>query len=197
MFNKEEEHRIFGRAWSMFNTVRKNPTDEGWERCISEAHEISVSIPERKAFHEKLVLAIIEEAESEEKNKKERAASYKKAGAAFQAAWKMFASFIDDSEQFKIHGMKALAEYNAMYSGRFAKKLGTAVYEAACKENNCPGAFMNDASAFYQKFQKGISTEDEAEAYAEAERIIDIHPEHTLQMMTMYTELRKRASAVA
>ena len=103
MLNKEVEHKIFGKCWKMFNTVRKNPTDTGWEKCVNEAHEISELIAEYKKFHEKLVLATIEEAETEEKNKnaKEKSDSYKNAGAAFNAAWEMFARFIEIQTNLK------------------------------------------------------------------------------------------------
>lgn len=199
MLNKEVEHKIFGKCWKMLNTVRKNQTDTGWEKCVNEAHEISESIAEYKKFHEKLVLATIEEAETEEKNKnaKEKSASYKNAGAAFNAAWEMFARFIDNPDEFKKSGMDILAEYNKTYSGRFAKKLGAAIYEVVCAENNCKGTFMKDAYTFYQEFKNGITSDIESDAYAKAERIIDKHPEHMLQMMEMCAELKIRGQKQA
>lgn len=199
MLDKNTEHKIFGRCWQMFNTVRKNPTDEGWEKCVNEAHDISESIAEYKKFHEKLVLSVIEEAEYEEKikNMKEKSTAYKLAGGAFQASWEMFSRFIDNPEKFKKSGMDILAEYNKTYTGKFAKKLGAAIYEVSCAENNCPGAFMNDAYTFYQTFQNGITPEMESDAYAKAEHIIDLHPEHMLQMMEMYSDLKAKGKILA
>lgn len=29
--DKKEAHKVFGEVWKMFNTVRKNDTDDGWK----------------------------------------------------------------------------------------------------------------------------------------------------------------------
>ena len=52
---------------------------------------------------------------------------------------------------------------------------------------------MTDAFSFYQEFQDGISDKSEAEAYKKAENIINVHPEHMLQMMNLYADLRAAA----
>ena len=123
---------------------------------------------------------------------KEKAAAYKAAGAAFQAAWKMFSCFIDNVDGFKQSGMQILSEYNKEYSGRFAKKLGSAIYAAVCANLNSDGAFMHDAYHFYMEFQNGITENAEDDALKKAESIIDVYPEHMLQMMDMYADLKKR-----
>ena len=69
MINKELEHKVFGECWAMFNKARKDDSDEGWQACINEAHRICEAYDNRK-FHEKLVLAVAEEAETESKTKK-------------------------------------------------------------------------------------------------------------------------------
>lgn len=192
MINKELEHKIFGECWAMFNKARKDDSDEGWQACINEAHRICEAYDNRK-FHEKLVLAVAEEAETESKMKnKEKTAAYKAAGAAFQAAWKMFSCFIDNVDGFKQSGMQILSEYNKEYSGRFAKKLGSAIYAAVCADLNSDGAFMHDAYHFYMEFQNGITENAEDDALKKAESIIDVYPEHMLQMMDMYADLKKR-----
>lgn len=192
MINKELEHKVFGECWAMFNKTRKDDSDEGWQACINEAHRICQTYDNRK-FHENLVLVIAEEAEKESKMKnKERAMAYKAAGAAFQAAWKMFSCFIDNPDGFKQTGMQILSEYNKEYSGEFAKKLGSAVYEAVCADLNSDGAFMHDAYHFYMEFQNGIAENAEDDALKKAESIIDVYPEHMLQMMDMYADLKKR-----
>lgn len=199
MLDKKTEHGVFGKCWNMFNTVRKNPTDRGWETCVNEAHKIMVSVNGFEKFHEKLVLAVIEEAEFEEKCKdaQDKAAAYKDAGAAFQNAWEMFSRFIENPDKFKESGMDVLNEYNKAYKSRFAKKLSSAIYEVVCADNNFPGAFMNDAYTFYQEFQNGITPDMEADAYAKAEHVIDMHPEHMLQMMEMYADLKAKGKVVA
>ena len=190
--NKKEAHKVFGEVWKMFNTVRKNNTDDGWKACMDEANRIYAEYPSK--FYEAVVLAVVAEAEREARlNQSVRQNEYKNAGMAFQAAWKLFETFADDMGAFKVNGMKALSDFNAKYSGKFAEKMGSAVYETLCKAANDKGSFMTDAFAFYQEFHDGISDKAEAEAYKKAENIIDIHPEHMLQMMNLYAGLRAAA----
>lgn len=191
--NKKETHKVFGEVWQMLNTVRKNDTDDGWKACMDEANRIYAEYPSNK-FYESVVLAVVAEAEREARlDPSVRQKEYRNAGMAFQAAWKLFEKFADDMDAFKTNGMKALSEFNTKFSGKFAEKMGSAVYEVLCKATNDKGSFMTDAFSFYQEFQDGISDKAEAEAYKKAENIIDVHPEHMLQMMNLYADLRAAA----
>lgn len=51
---------------------------------------------------------------------------------------------------------------------------------------------MHDAYHFYMEFQNGITENAEDDALKKAESIIDVYPEHMLQMMDMYADLKKR-----
>lgn len=189
MFDKEKEHSFFGECWKMFNEIRKDNSDEGWEKCLATARSISG----KERLHEKIILAVMDEAEVEASlDIKERTLSYKKAGAAFQDAWKMFSYFLDKKASFPEICMKTLQEYHKTYDSKFASDLATAIYEAMCKEVNVCGAFMSDAFHFYVQYKDGITETQEAAASAEAENIINVYPEHTLQMMDMYAGLQKR-----
>ena len=190
--DKKEAHKVFGEVWKMFNTVRKNDTDDGWKACMDEANRIHAEYPSE--FYKTVVLAVVAEAEREARlNPSDRQKEYKNAGTVFQAAWKMFVTFADDIESFKASGMTALSDFNVKFSGKFAEKMGSAVYEALCRAANDKGSFMTDAFSVYQEFQGGISDKSEAEAYKKAENIINVHPEHMLQMMNLYADLRAAA----
>ena len=98
--DKKEAHKVFGEVWKMFN-------------------------------YKTVVLAVVAEAEREARlNPSDRQKEYKNAGTVFQAAWKMFETFANDIESFKASGMKALSDFNVKFSGKFAEKMGSAVYEA-------------------------------------------------------------------
>ena len=56
---------------------------------------------------------------------------------------------------------------------------------------------MHDAYHFYMEVQNGITENAEDDALKKAESIIDVYPEHMLQMMDMYADLKKRGQKTA
>lgn len=186
MLNKEKAHEVFGEIWTMFNNVRRDNSDEGWSRCVEEADRIHLENPDN--LYEKILLAVVDEAEAEAKvqDTDERHARYKAAANAYQAVWKLFERLLNCLD------VNSVVAYNQQFTGAFATKLSSAVYEAACGGMKQKGSFAHDAYSFYEKFKNGISDEQTSDAYMQAECIIEMHPEYMLQMMDMYDDLRKR-----
>lgn len=188
MSNIETVHAVFGTIWAMFNDVRKDNTDEGWAKCVSTSEIIVKKHPEK--MFEKVILAVIEEAEAESKieDNKEKNAKYREAAKAFSGAWRLYESLV------KTLDINAMYTYCNDNPGKMANKLAAAVYEAACGEKYATGSFMKVAYDFYEEFKDGIPASRTDEAYEKAERIIDAHPEHMLQMMEMYHDLKELAA---
>lgn len=196
MFDKEKEHQFFGACWAMFNTVRKDNTDEGWKACMETAHVLCEG-QEHQRFHEQIAIAIVDEAEAEAAMQgTEKTTAYKAAGKTFQSAWKLVETLME-AETLEDCAMKQMTAFYQDNAGRFARYLGTAIYDFVCKERRVSGSFLKEAYQFYDKYKAGISEKEEAAANAEAETIIDVHPEYTLQMMDMYAGLQQRARIVA
>lgn len=192
MLNKKETHEVFGKVWKEFNKVRKNNTDDGWSECVKNVDELHNKYDNE--FYEKIILIVIKEADRESKLDQNTARmEYKKAGKAFQEAWTMFEQFVDNIDSFETEGMKVLAEYNKQNPCRFAAEFGSVIYEAVCKETKASGSFMNAAYSFYEKYKTGIDETNAGKALAEAEQIINAHPEYMLHMMNMYSDLAKAA----
>lgn len=181
MNNRKKVHDVFARIWRMFNNVRKDNSDASWERCVNEAGMISKENPE--PMYEKILLAVIKEAEEESKLQapEEKAARYKAAAKAFNEAWGLYESLMDCLD------VNAIAAYCHNNTNEMARKLAAAVYEAACGMRNTKGTFAETAYAFYEKYQDGIK----AEALAEAEGIMVRYPEYTLQILNLYEGLKK------
>ena len=147
-------------------------------------------------FYEKIILIVIKEADRESKlDQNTVRMEYKKAGKAFQEAWTMFEQFVDNIDSFETEGMKVLAEYNKQNPCRFAAEFGSVIYEAVCKETKASGSFMNAAYSFYEKYKTGIDEANAGKALAEAEQIINAHPEYMLHMMNMYSDLKNKVKA--
>lgn len=184
MLNKEEMHSILGEIWNMFNNVRKDQSDNGWARLVATANDIVKNHPE-KVF-EKIVLAVVKEAEDESKikDRKERVQTYRNAAKAFTSAWSLYE---DLSKCLDINSLHAYFNSNP---GEFASKIGTALYEYACNVHITPGSFMSEAYTFYEEFCDGISKENIQNAYIKAEDIIKNHPAYMLHMMEMIRELK-------
>lgn len=192
MLDKTKTHELFGKIWSVFNKIRKHNDDAGWSECVARANELHNDYDGK--LYEKVILAVMSEADRECKLDNSRE-EYKKAGKAFQDAWKMFEVFADNIDSFRENGMNTLTEYLREHEGKFACDLGNAVYEAACNETNCEGSFMSVAYPFFEEYKDGISREQEKMAYAKAEKIIRSHPEYMTHMMNMYSELKNKAIA--
>lgn len=193
MLDNEKEHKFFGDCWRMFNAVRKDNSDAGWERCTATARALCEK-KENKRFHEKIALAVIDEAEHEiGMDIKERQSAYKKAGAVFQASWELFENFMTDIDAFRNTGMQQLTDFNALYDCQFATALSAAIYEVVCNYVHGEGDFMATAYRFYEKYKGGITVDMEPKAYADAEDIVNSHPQYMLHMMGMYEDLKKRA----
>lgn len=195
MFTKKEAHTVFKKCWEMMNATRKGDAhdDSIWQECINKSHQIYNEYPSE--FCKDIVTAVSYEAEREAKlDQKSRSAEYRTAATAYQAAWKMLECFLDDLEGFKSEGEQTLKAYKERFQGRFAETMGQVVYDAADAEAKNKGTFMQDAYTFYEEFKDGISPEQEPDAYAKAENIIDVHPEYMLQMMDMYADLKKRSA---
>lgn len=198
MLTKNEAHTVFKVCWNMMNKTRKGDIhdDSIWQQCIETSHQIYNNYPSE--FCKDIVTAVAYEAEKEAKlDTQKRSAEYKNAAAAYQAAWKMLECFLNDLESFKTEGKQTLDAYNERFKGQFAEKIGKIVYETADTEAKNKGRFMQDAYGFYEEFKNGISSEQEEEAYVKAELIIDEHPEYMLQMMDMYSDLKKRNTLYA
>lgn len=194
MLNKKETHEVFGKVWKEFNKVRKNNTDDGWSECVKNVDELHNKYDNE--FYEQIILIVIKEADRESKLDQNTARmEYKKAGKAFQEAWTMFEQFVDNIDSFETDGMKVLEEYNKQNPCRFAAEFGSVIYEAVCKETKASGSFMNAAYSFYEKYKAGIDEANAGKALAEAEQIINAHPEYMLHMMNMYSDLKNKIKA--
>lgn len=178
-------HEGFSAVWKMFNEVRKNDCDAGWDACVETAKKIMNEHPDK--MFEKIILAVIEEAEAESKikDKQKRNAQYRLSAKAFSSSWTLFESLM------KTLDINTLHAYCVDNPGRLASKLSAAVYETACGAKNAQGSFMEDAFEFYQMFAKGITKENQKEAFKAAEMLVDAYPEHTLQVMSMLKDLKE------
>ncbi len=181
-----ELHETFKKMWDIFNEVRKNNTDEGWAKCVEDSETICKNI--RNKMIEKIMLALVAEAESESKikNIEERTLLYRAAAKAYSEAWSLYESL---DKTFDINTVHAYCENNN--KSEFSKKLCTAIYENACGKKFKNGNFAKSLYGFYEKLKSGIACD---EAYMEMESMIDIYPAYTLQIMDVYHEFQKKNS---
>lgn len=194
MEKMEKIHALFGEVWGMFNGLRKTGySDEGWKAAVAKADELG----KNSRLLQEVVLAVIDEAEAEYKSSPEdRKTAYKTAAAVFSGSWKLFEDLMNcpAGEKFSAEGIRLLADYLGKYpKNTFAGKLGNSVYRAACSCKKGDGNFVAAALGFYMKYQNGIDEKCRNTAFAEAERILNVRPEYTLQMMELLNGLQKRA----
>lgn len=192
-FNKDEAHKVFGEVWGLMNAVRKTYSDDAWEQFVKGANEIHETYDNR--FYDALLINITEESEAEFKiqDKKQRRVRYEETWKAYMEAWTLLETLLDDFSNPK----EIIEKYNEQHPCKFAANMGKAVYEVVSEYFNIPGSFMQVSYPFYQKYFSGINPDTEFEAYADAEKIIERHPEYMLQMMDMIASLKNRTTACA
>lgn len=178
-------HDIFKKMWKVFNDVRRDNTDEGWRKCAEAAESIC---KQNDKMIEKIMLAVVAEAEDESKieDLKEKSMRYREAAKAFTDAWTLYESL---NESLNTNAINVYCKTNR---GTFARKLSSAIYEDACDKHTVKGGFAKAAYSFYDKFKEGISESNQSKAYEEMESVIEKYPSYVLQMMDMYSELSRR-----
>lgn len=180
---------VFKHCWAMFNAVRKDQSDVGWENCVSEANAINQLYNEE--LYEKIVLAVVEEAESEFKlPENEKCAAYHSAKKAFNEAWVLFKGiFISQADNKE----DLIKEYRTSNPGVFALKLSSSIYTAYCNMEE-EVSFLAVVYPFIDKFNKGISDSEKNTAYTMAENMIQLYPQYMCQILKLYSDLRKKAA---
>lgn len=181
-------HESYSRIWAMFNTLRRAGfTSEAWEACVNESHTIGTQGGE---MAQGIILAVISEAESEAKmSPEDRKAAYKTAAAAFNGSWELLKN-LTETDDFSTKGIQLLAEYDRKFpESKFAETLGNVVYKEAC--GRVKDDFISVALNFYEKYRDGITGDNKAAAFKDAERIINVNPEYTLHVMELLSGLQK------
>lgn len=178
-------HEMMAEAWKVLNKIRKQKfSNEAWAECYKDSLELGKD----NRLYQKIVIALHDEIEYEQYHPAEAKVAYTNAAKSYQDAFTFLKELMSCEEMFDMEGIVIYADFLHHHKDKFARSLAAAIYEAVCRHmsQTTNTSLVQKLTDFYDLYKEDVS----AEAFVDASRFLEIHPEYTPQMTALLSYMR-------